>query len=93
MANPEHVELEAAKFLHKLIQDSKDEPTKLAAKLYVVSETFFYGMFCCFSLLHFPSYNAYMYHYFVCYLWVKQILQHMRASGKENSMPFQVISR
>ncbi|CAI9106540.1 OLC1v1005724C1 [Oldenlandia corymbosa var. corymbosa] len=56
MANPQNVELEAAKFLHKLIQDSKDEPTKLATKLYV-------------------------------------ILQHMRSSGKENSMPYQVISR
>ncbi|KAA3454460.1 chromatin structure-remodeling complex protein SYD-like isoform X1 [Gossypium australe] len=51
-----HVELEAAKFLHKLIQDSKDEPVKLATKLHV-------------------------------------ILQHMKASGKEHSMPFQVISR
>ncbi|PHU03243.1 hypothetical protein BC332_28494 [Capsicum chinense] len=56
MANPHNVELEAAKFLHKLIQESKDEPTKLATKLYV-------------------------------------ILQHMRSSGKENSMPYQVISR
>ncbi|KAL0371132.1 UNVERIFIED_CONTAM: Chromatin structure-remodeling complex protein SYD, partial [Sesamum angustifolium] len=56
MANPQNVELEAAKFLHKLIQESKDEPTKLATKLYV-------------------------------------ILQHMRSSGKENSMPYQVISR
>ncbi|KAK4370330.1 hypothetical protein RND71_009805 [Anisodus tanguticus] len=56
MANPNNVELEAAKFLHKLIQESKDEPTKLATKLYV-------------------------------------ILQHMRSSGKENSMPYQVISR
>lgn len=36
MANPHNVELEAAKFLQKLIQDSKDEPTKLATKLYVV---------------------------------------------------------
>ncbi|XWS39076.1 hypothetical protein CRYUN_Cryun18bG0019100 [Craigia yunnanensis] len=51
-----NVELEAAKFLHKLIQDSKDEPEKLATKLYV-------------------------------------ILQHMKSSGKEHSMPFQVISR
>uniref|UniRef100_A0A2P2ME53 Chromatin structure-remodeling complex protein SYD-like isoform X4 n=1 Tax=Rhizophora mucronata TaxID=61149 RepID=A0A2P2ME53_RHIMU len=51
-----NVEMEAAKFLHKLIQDSKDEPTKLATKLYV-------------------------------------ILQHMKSSGKENSMPYQVISR
>lgn len=36
MANPQNVELEAAKFLHKLIQESKDEPSKLATKLYVV---------------------------------------------------------
>ncbi|OMO77372.1 Glutamine-Leucine-Glutamine, QLQ [Corchorus olitorius] len=57
MASSSHnVELEAAKFLHKLIQDSKDEPAKLATKLYV-------------------------------------ILQHMKSSGKEHSMPFQVISR
>ncbi|XP_015874475.3 chromatin structure-remodeling complex protein SYD isoform X3 [Ziziphus jujuba] len=56
MASSHNVELEAAKFLHKLIQDSKDEPAKLAAKLYV-------------------------------------ILQHMKSSGKEHSMPYQVISR
>ncbi|TXG73009.1 hypothetical protein EZV62_001588 [Acer yangbiense] len=56
MASPQNVELEAAKFLHKLIQDSKDEPSKLATKLYV-------------------------------------ILQHMKSSGKEHSMPYQVISR
>ncbi|XP_057484084.1 chromatin structure-remodeling complex protein SYD-like isoform X2 [Actinidia eriantha] len=56
MAAPHNVELEAAKFLQKLIQESTDEPRKLAAKLYV-------------------------------------ILQHMRSSGKENSMPYQVISR
>ncbi|XP_052198184.1 chromatin structure-remodeling complex protein SYD isoform X2 [Diospyros lotus] len=56
MAAPHNVELEAAKFLHKLIQESTDEPTKLARKLYV-------------------------------------ILQHMRSSGKENSMPYHVISR
>ncbi|EPS67487.1 hypothetical protein M569_07288, partial [Genlisea aurea] len=56
MATSQNVELEAAKFLHKLIQESKDEPTKLATKLYV-------------------------------------ILQHMRTSGKENSIPYQVISR
>ncbi|XP_004508316.1 uncharacterized protein [Cicer arietinum] len=56
MASPNNVELEAAKFLHKLIQDSKDEPAKLATKLYV-------------------------------------ILQHMKSSGKEHSMPYQVISR
>ena len=29
MASSHNVELEAAKFLHKLIQDSKDEPAKL----------------------------------------------------------------
>ncbi|GMI72102.1 hypothetical protein HRI_000879500 [Hibiscus trionum] len=57
MASSSHnVELEAAKFLQKLIQDSKDEPSKLATKLHV-------------------------------------ILQHMKSSGKEHSMPFQVISR
>ncbi|KAK8511250.1 hypothetical protein V6N12_033528 [Hibiscus sabdariffa] len=57
MASSSHnVELEAAKFLQKLIQDSKDEPSKLAAKLHV-------------------------------------ILQHMKSSGKEHTMPFQVISR
>jgi len=28
--------MEAAKLLHKLIQESKDEPVKLAKKLYVV---------------------------------------------------------
>ncbi|CAJ2634431.1 unnamed protein product [Trifolium pratense] len=55
MASPQNVELEAAKFLHKLIQDSKDEPAKLAAKLYA-------------------------------------ILQHMQSTGKEHSMPYQVIS-
>ncbi|XP_057546267.1 chromatin structure-remodeling complex protein SYD-like isoform X3 [Amaranthus tricolor] len=56
MADPHNVEFEAAQFLQKLIQDSKDEPAKLATKLYV-------------------------------------ILQHMKASGKENTMPYQVISR
>ncbi|XP_059665229.1 chromatin structure-remodeling complex protein SYD [Cornus florida] len=56
MAAPPNVELEAAKFLQKLIQESKDEPAKLATKLCV-------------------------------------ILQHMKASGKENSMPYQVISK
>ena len=42
----QNVELEAAKFLHKLIQDSKDEPAKLATKLFVVcslhSDNFFF---------------------------------------------------
>ncbi|XP_038899000.1 LOW QUALITY PROTEIN: chromatin structure-remodeling complex protein SYD [Benincasa hispida] len=56
MASSQNVELEAAKFLHKLIQESRDEPAKLATKLYV-------------------------------------ILQHMKSSGKEHSMPYQVISR
>lgn len=56
MADPHSVELEAARFLEKLIHESTDEPSKLATKLYV-------------------------------------ILQHMKASGKENSMPYQVISR
>ncbi|XP_031392371.1 chromatin structure-remodeling complex protein SYD isoform X3 [Punica granatum] len=56
MASSQNVELEAAKFLQKLIQESKDEPAKLATKLYV-------------------------------------ILQHMKSSGKEHSMPYQVISR
>ncbi|XP_068662670.1 chromatin structure-remodeling complex protein SYD-like isoform X2 [Aristolochia californica] len=56
MASSPHVEMEAAKFLQKLIQDSKDEPSKLARKLYV-------------------------------------ICQHMKLSGKENSLPYQVISR
>ncbi|KAG1358761.1 hypothetical protein COCNU_08G002070 [Cocos nucifera] len=56
MASSQHVEVEAAKLLHKLIQDSKDEPAKLATKLYV-------------------------------------ICQHMKLSGKEQSLPYQVISR
>lgn len=36
MTTSQNVEVEAAKFLHKLIQESKDEPAKLATKLYVV---------------------------------------------------------
>lgn len=56
MASSQHVEMEAAKLLHKLIQESKDEPAKLATKLYV-------------------------------------ICQHMKLSGKEQSLPYQVISR
>ncbi|CAN6164379.1 unnamed protein product [Urochloa humidicola] len=56
MASSQHVEMEAAKLLHKLIQESKDEPVKLATKLYV-------------------------------------ICQHMKLSGKEQSLPYQVISR
>lgn len=56
MALSPHVEVEAAKFLQKLIQESKDEPVKLATKLFV-------------------------------------ICQHMKNSGKEHSLPYQVISR
>ncbi|KAJ4954461.1 hypothetical protein NE237_011244 [Protea cynaroides] len=56
MAASHNVEMEAAKFLQKLIQESKDEPAKLATKLYV-------------------------------------ICQHMKMSGKEQSLPYQVISR
>ncbi|KAF9623183.1 hypothetical protein IFM89_037764 [Coptis chinensis] len=55
-SSSQHVELEAAKFLEKLIQDSTDEPAKLATKLYV-------------------------------------ICQHMQMSGKEQTLPYQVISR
>ena len=36
MASSQHVEVEAAKLLQKLILESKDEPAKLATKLYVV---------------------------------------------------------
>jgi hypothetical protein len=45
MESLQNVELEAAKFLHKLIQDSKDEPAKLATKLYVVCVVFSYTNF------------------------------------------------
>ncbi|KAH0466609.1 hypothetical protein IEQ34_003847 [Dendrobium chrysotoxum] len=55
MTTSHHVELDAAKLLQKLIQDSKDEPAKLATKLFV-------------------------------------ICQHMKLSGKEHSLPYQVIS-
>jgi hypothetical protein len=43
MASSQHVEVEAAKLLHKLIQESKDEPAKLATKLYVVCSLTSYG--------------------------------------------------
>ncbi|XP_044335310.1 uncharacterized protein [Triticum aestivum] len=56
LASSRDVEVEAAKLLHKLILESKDEPTKMARKLYV-------------------------------------ICQHMKLSGKEQSLPYQVISR
>lgn len=81
MASQQNVELEAAKFLHKLIQDSTDEPAKLATKLYVVRAFLFFGI----SVLRVT---------FISDLWLlhKQILQHMKSSGKEHSMPYQVIS-
>lgn len=88
MANPQNVELEAAKFLHKLIQESKDEPSKLATKLYVVCHNF-PESYCCFCFVLY----AYVIDSYGRYMLVKQILQHMRSSGKENSMPYQVISR
>lgn len=49
---PSHnIELEAAKFLHKLIQDSKDEPAKLATKLYVVMWlNLVYALLCTFEV-------------------------------------------
>lgn len=50
MANPQNVELEAAKFLQKLIQESKDEPSKLATKLYVVHDEIFLET-CIFTFL------------------------------------------
>lgn len=62
MAAPPNVEMEAAKFLHKLIQESKDEPTKLATKLHVVRSfllcVFMTGLCCfcvgmCIGLVHF----------------------------------------
>ncbi|KAG0489172.1 hypothetical protein HPP92_007983 [Vanilla planifolia] len=56
MGSAQQVELDAAKLLQKLIQESTDEPAKLATKLYV-------------------------------------ICQHMKLSGKEHSLPYQVISR
>lgn len=86
MAAPPNVEMEAAKFLHQLIQDSKDEPSKLATKLYVVCDDVF------FMLLWLLVWKYLMLLLF--FMWgTFQILQHMRASGKENSMPYQVISR
>lgn len=83
---PSHnVELEAAKFLHKLIQDSKDEPSKLATKLYVVSVVKSqYLLYVSLLWLFLVTSNF-------CMLY--QILQHMKSSGKEHSMPYQVISR
>ncbi|KAH7655987.1 hypothetical protein IHE45_18G049000 [Dioscorea alata] len=38
MATATNVEVEAAKFLLKLIQESPDEPAKLATKLYVICQ-------------------------------------------------------
>lgn len=109
-SQPSHnVEFEAAKFLQKLIQDSKDEPAKLATKLYVVGVLFTWKI-----SLSFPIFvNSNILLFYTClllcmyslvvnsnlvfasngYLCVIQILQHMKASGKEHSMPYQVISR
>ncbi|KAJ7527479.1 hypothetical protein O6H91_16G056700 [Diphasiastrum complanatum] len=56
MSLSSQVEVEAAKFLQKVGQDLKDEPAKLAAKLFA-------------------------------------ICQHMKMSGKEQTLPYQVISR
>ncbi|MQM09517.1 hypothetical protein Taro_042390, partial [Colocasia esculenta] len=75
MASSQHVEVEAAKFLHKLIQESKDEPAKLATKLYVV----------CFTHIH--PINTHTHKEKEVY-----ICQHMKMSGKEQSLPYQVIS-
>lgn len=36
---PEYVEIEAAKFLDKIGQEFKDEPKKLAAKLFTVRKS------------------------------------------------------
>ena len=44
MASSQHVEVEAAKLLQKLIQESKDEPAKLATKLYVVCSRKLYAV-------------------------------------------------
>lgn len=87
MASSQNVELEAAKFLHKLIQESRDEPAKLATKLYVVCRKFFTFIF---------STQLMGWRIFICMiscLCEFQILQHMKSSGKEHSMPYQVISR
>lgn len=85
MAAAQNVELEAAKFLHKLIQESRDEPAKLATKLYVVGNGFF--AFILSAQLMAPQ-NFHIYDFKFL-----QILQHMKSSGKEHSMPYQVISR
>ncbi|CAM6088580.1 unnamed protein product [Calypogeia fissa] len=52
----QHVEIEATKFLEKVGQEFKDEPKKLASKLFA-------------------------------------ICQHMRQTGKEDTLPFRIISR
>lgn len=85
MASSHNVELEAAKFLHKLIQDSKDEPAKLATKLYVVGVVV--------SSKVFPRCCVYLWLILILGILKYQILQHMKSSGKEHSMPYQVISR
>jgi hypothetical protein len=85
MASSQHVEMEAAKLLHKLIQESKDEPAKLATKLYVVCSSTDNAEG------HEKSKNLYqLASYFMLMF---QICQHMKLSGKEQSLPYQVISR
>lgn len=42
MASGQDLEMEAAKLLERLIQESKDEPAKLATKLYMVHSTCFF---------------------------------------------------
>ena len=49
-ATPQNVEMEAAKFLHKLIQESTDEPTKLATKLHVVGHMYEFSHFLFFLI-------------------------------------------
>lgn len=90
MASSQNVEMEAAKFLHKLIQESKDEPGKLATKLYVVSLVLVSVLVVLLVVL-FVIANVILFVF--NNLWLFQILQHMKSSGKEHSMPYQVISR
>jgi L-asparaginase II len=48
MAPGQDLEMEAAKLLERLIHESRDEPAKLAAKLYMVCLTlcFMYAKIC-----------------------------------------------
>ncbi|CAA7052050.1 unnamed protein product [Microthlaspi erraticum] len=56
MSSSDNIEMEAARYLHRLIRVSTDEPPELATKLYV-------------------------------------ILEDMKFSGQEHTMPYQVVSR